>query len=107
MKYSKSFFTLKGYSATFMFSGQAGICRFISLNFIIILDQFPWCLPGIKTTPSLTSENLWKFYIFRIESSSPQRGTDTGHDVQGMLIKTWRVSFHEHLSMFFIKYLRI
>ena len=36
----------QGYSAASMFLGQLGICQFTLVNFHIIPDWFPWCLPG-------------------------------------------------------------
>ena len=47
-----------------MFLGKTGICQFISLNFQIIQDQFPWFLPGGKTAPMFRQGNLFKIFHF-------------------------------------------
>ena len=64
MNHSQRFLTLKDYSANSMFLGKTGICQFISLNFQIIQDQFPWFLPGGKTAPMFRQGNLFKIFHF-------------------------------------------
>ena len=78
MKYSQSFLTLKGFSATSLFLDKSGLCQFTSMNFHIIPIGFPDASPLKKLFPGFAPENIWKFYIFPDESSSPRWGTETG-----------------------------
>ena len=64
MKYSQRFLTFKGYSATSMFLGQPGICQFTSLNFHIIPNRFPWCLPGGETISRSHPGKFLKIFHF-------------------------------------------
>ena len=73
MKYSQSF-----HKAISLLLSQSGVCQFTSLNFPIIHDQFPWCLPSGKATPGMTLDSFWKSYIFPGELSSSHWGTETG-----------------------------
>ena len=84
MKYSQRFLPLKVYLATSMFLGQPGICQFISPNFRIIPDRFPWYPPRweycSQASPSKISENF--------PFSPVSQGVTTGVLRQGVSLAT-------------------
>ena len=91
MKYSQRFLPLKVYLATSMFLGQPGICQFISPNFRIIPDRFPWYPPPVGILfPGLTLENFWKFSIFPGEPRSHHRGTEAGCFIGYFYFGPWK-----------------
>ena len=80
MKYSQSFLTFKGYSASFMIFGQPRICQLTSLNnFHIIPNRFPFdASPVEKLLQVSTCKIFENFTFFLLSQAVPAGGTETG-----------------------------
>ena len=78
MKYTQSFLAVKGYSETSMFWVNLVFVNSPCWVFVSSPIGFLNASQVDKLLPSLNPENLWKFYIFPVESRRPHHGTETG-----------------------------